>query len=307
MRRLLQCRHPANRRMQGVAWQHRHNTSDTFVRQQGVTLVELIVVMLLLGILAVGLTSYLRIGASMYVDGTVVQQTLQQSRFALERVVRELRGAVPNSVRVLNNADNSISCVEFTPLVQSGVYRDLPLYPTRRNWIGITTIGTSWSAATGQRLSVYPTDASHIYDLNQARSGVVAAIQNAPDDGDSNAHTRRVKLDDIAAQQMTFITESPQKRFYLLDAPVSFCLVGQQLRRYSGYGFNVAQPLPPPIANGEVIATGLTNQSGEPAFLLNAAVLNRNAVLHLFWRFSPARDVGQDLFFNHEVHIPNVP
>ena len=89
--------------------------------QQGVTLVELIVVMLLLGILATGLTSYLRIGASMYVDGTVVQQTLQQSRFALERVVRELRGAVPNSLRVLNNADNSISCVEFTPLVQSGI------------------------------------------------------------------------------------------------------------------------------------------------------------------------------------------
>jgi MSHA biogenesis protein MshO len=305
MRRLL-LRHPASTRVRGVAEQRRNNNSDNFVRQQGVTLVELIVVMLLLGILAVGLTSYLRIGASMYVDGTVVQQTLQQSRFALERVVRELRGAVPNSVRVLNNADNSISCVEFTPLVQSGVYRDLPLYPTRRNWIGITTIGTSWSAATGQRLSVYPTDASHIYDLNQARSGVVAAEQNEFD-ADGNDHTRRVKLDDFGGQLMTFITESPQKRFYLMDAPVSFCLVGQQLRRYSGYGYNAAQPLPPPIANGEVIANGLTNQSGEPAFLLNAAVLNRNAVLHLFWRFSPARDVGQDLFFNHEVHIPNVP
>ena len=42
-------------------------------------------------------------------------------------------------------------------------------------------------------------------------------------------------------------------------------------------------------------------------FRVSDAVLNRNAVLHLFWRFSPARDVGQDLFFNHEVHIPNVP
>lgn len=275
--------------------------------QQGVTLVELIVVMLLLGILATGLTSYLRIGASMYVDGTVVQQTLQQSRFALERVVRELRGAVPNSLRVLNNADNSISCVEFTPLVQSGIYRDLPLFPARRNWIGITTINTGWTTQAGQRLSVYPTDPSHIYDLNQARTGVVAALQNAPDDADNNAHTRRVTLDDVSGQAMTFITESPQQRFYILASPVSFCLVGQQLRRYSGYGFSVAQQLPPPVGAGEVIANGLTNQSGEPAFLLNAAVLNRNAVLHLFWRFSPAQDVGQDLFFNHEVHIPNVP
>jgi len=275
--------------------------------QLGVTLVELVVVILLLGILATGLTSYLRIGATMVVDATVVQQTLQQSRFALERVVRELRGAVPNSVRVLNSADNSVSCVEFTPLVQSGVYRDLPLYPARREWIGITTFNSGWTVQTGQRLSVYPTNSDHIYDLTQARTGVVAENQNAMDDGDGNANTRRVRLDDISGQDMAYITESPQKRFYLLDSPVSFCLVGQQLRRYSGYGFHVAQPLPPPVDKGDVIATGLTNQSGEPAFLLSAAVLNRNAVLHLFWRFSPARDVGQDLFFNHEVHIPNVP
>ena len=274
--------------------------------QLGVTLVELVVVILLLGILATGITSYLRIGASMYVDATVVQQTLQQSRFALERVVRELRGAVPNSVRVLSSADNSVSCVEFTPLVQSGVYRDLPRFPDRRNWIGITTISTGWTTQAGQRLSVYPTTADHIYDLAQARTGVVAANQAAMDDGDGNANTRRVRLDNISGQLMTYITESPQKRFYLLDSPVSFCLVGQQLRRYSAYGFNVAQPLPPQGV-GDVIANGLTNQSGEPAFLLNAAVLNRNAVLHLFWRFSPARDLGQDLFFNHEVHIPNVP
>lgn len=275
--------------------------------QLGATLVELIVVMLLLGILATGITSYLRMGASMYVDGTVVQQTLQQSRFALERVVRELRGAVPNSVRVLSSADNSVSCVEFTPLVQSGVYRDLPLFPTRRDWIGITTFSTGWTVQSGQRLSVYPTAANHIYDLAWAHTGVVASDQDALDDGDGNANTRRIRLDNISGQLMTFITESPQKRFYLLDSPVSFCLVGQQLRRYSGYGFHVVQQLPPPVGNGDVIATGLTNESDEPAFLLNAAVLNRNAVLHLFWRFSPARDVGQDLFFNHEVHIPNVP
>jgi MSHA biogenesis protein MshO len=275
--------------------------------QLGVTLVELVVVILLLGILATGITSYLRIGATMVVDATAVQQTLQQSRFALERVVRELRGAVPNSVRVLNSADNSVSCVEFTPLLQSGVYRDLPLFPDRRDWIGITTISTGWTAQAGQRLSVYPTNPDHIYDLTQARSGVVAALQNAPDDADGNPNTSRVTLDNISGQAMTYITESPQKRFYLFDRPVSFCLVGQQLRRYSDYGFSVGQQLPPPVDTGEVIATGLTNQSGEPAFLLNAAVLNRNAVLHLFWRFSPARDVGQDLFFNHEVHIPNVP
>ena len=60
-------------------------------RQHGVTLVELVVVMLLLGILGVGMTSYLRIGANMYVDGTTVQQTLQQ---LIRRLIQKLTLAV---------------------------------------------------------------------------------------------------------------------------------------------------------------------------------------------------------------------
>ncbi len=273
---------------------------------RGVTLVELIVVMLLLGILAVGLTSYLRLGAGMYMDANAVQQVLQQSRFALERTVREVRAAVPGSVRVSANADNSVSCVEFAPLAQSGIYRDLPLYPDRRNWIGVTSLNSGWTAQPGQRLTVYPTDASHIYALNQGRSADVAAAQNAPDDADGKAHTSRVSLADIGAQPASFVTESPQRRFYLAAQPVSICRVGAELRRYSNYGFLVAQPLPP-LVNSDLLAVGLNNSSSEAVFSYSGATLNRGAMLHLFWRFSPVASQGQDLFFNHEVHIPNVP
>lgn len=280
--------------------------SNTVWYQRGVTLVELIVVMLLLGILAVGLTSYLRLGAGMYMDANAIQQVLQQSRFALERVVREVRAAVPGSVRVSANADNSVSCVEFAPLALSGIYRDLPLFPDRRNWIGVTSLNTGWAAQPGQRLTVYATDASHIYALNQGRSADVAAVQNAPDDADGNAHTSRVSLANIGALQASFVTESPQRRFYLADQPVSICRVGAELRRYSNYGFLVAQPLPP-LVSGELLAVGLSNGSSEAVFSYSGASLNRSAILHLFWRFSPAVSQGQDLFFNHEVHIPNVP
>ncbi|WP_306520580.1 type II secretion system protein [Rheinheimera sp.] len=275
-------------------------------RSFGVTLVELIVVMLLLSILAVGVTTYVRLGAGMYMDANAVQQVLQQSRFALERVVREVRGAVPGSVRVAATADNSVSCVEFAPLAQSGIYRDLPLYPDRRNWIGVTSLNTGWTAQPGQRLTVYPTDASHIYALNQGRSADVATVQNAPDDADGKAHTSRISLADIGAQPASFVTESPQRRFYLAAQPVSICRVGAELRRYSNYGFLVAQPLPP-LVNSDLLAVGLNNSSSEAVFSYSGATLNRGAMLHLFWRFSPVASQGQDLFFNHEVHIPNVP
>jgi len=275
--------------------------------QAAFTLLEFIVVILILGIITTSVTSYVRLGAGMYVDATATQQILSQSRFALERVVREVRGAVPGSIRVLSNSDNSISCVEFTPLVLSGLYRNLPLHPQTRDWIGVTTATTGWSATAGDRVVVYPTDSSHVYDLNQRRSAVVAALQNAPSDADGNAHTGRIKLDLIGGVAPTFITESPQQRFFLAAPPVSFCLIGQQLRRYQNYGFQVGQSLPPSLTQSELMATGLYNQSSEPAFVLNTAALSRNAVLQIFWRFQPATELGQDLFFNHEVHIPNVP
>lgn len=283
-----------------------HQPSSTRLNA-GITLIELITVMLLLGILAVGVTSYLRLGATMYTEATSVQQVLQQSRFALERVTREVRGAVPGSVRVNGNSNNSINCVEFAPVAQSGIYRDLPLVPINRNWIGVTTIDTAWSVSSNQRLVVYATDASHVYTLSQNRSADIAAVQNAPDDADGNAHTRRISLLPNNAGQTNFGWESPQKRFYIANQPVSFCRQGNELRRYSNYGFSTAQPLPPNVA-GELMAVGINN-GNQAMFRYNitSVSLTRSAILHLFWRLSPAVDVGQDLSFNHEIHVPNVP
>jgi len=275
----------------------------------GITLIELITVMLLLGILAVGVTSYLRLGATMYTEATSVQQVLQQSRFALERVTREVRGAVPGSVRVSGNANNSINCVEFAPVAQSGVYRDLPLFPLNRDWIAVTTIDkdTDWSVNNNQRLVVYATDASHVYDLSQARSADIATNQSAIDDADGNAHTRRIRLLNNRPGQTTFAMQSPQKRFYIANRPVSFCRQGNELHRYSNYGFSTAQPLPPNVA-GELMAVGINNGNDAMFRYADANVsLTRSAILHLFWRLNPAVDVGQDLSFNHEIHVPNVP
>lgn len=285
-----------------------HQPSSTRLNA-GITLIELITVMLLLGILAVGVTSYLRLGATMYTEATSVQQVLQQSRFALERLTREVRGAVPGSVRVGGNSNNSINCVEFAPVAQSGIYRDLPLFPINRDWIAVTTIDidTDWSVNNSQRLVVYATDARHVYDLSQARSADIATNQSAMDDADGNAHTRRIRLLNNRPGQTNFALESPQKRFYIANRPVSFCRQGNELHRYSNYGFSTAQPLPPNVA-GELMAVGINN-GNEAMFRYNTAnvSLTRSAILHVFWRLSPAVDVGQDLSFNHEIHVPNVP
>jgi len=125
------------------------------------------------------------------------------------------------------------------------------------------------------------------------------------DDGDGNGHTQQVRLAAQGGLAATFATESPQKRFYLLSQPVSYCRTGSQLYRYSNYGFQVSQPLPP-ASSAELMAEGLSNLPSEPAFRYDSPVLTRNAVVHLFWRFSLTQQ-QPDLFFNHEVHLPNAP
>jgi MSHA biogenesis protein MshO len=271
--------------------------------QFGFTLVELMLVIVLLGIMALSVTRYLEFGVGMYNQSTEMQHALQQGRFALERISRELRQSTPSSIRIAKDAATGLSCVEFVPVRQSGVYQNIPLFPLRRDWLSILSLDTQWRGQVGDRITIYPTDPSHIYQTTQLRTATLGT-QNL-DDGDNNVHTQQVRLAMQAGLNATFATESPQKRFYLLGQPVSYCRVGGELYRYTDYGFQASQPLPP-VATAELMAEGFSNLPAEPVFRYDNPVLTRNAVVHLFWRFSLTQE-QPDLFFNHEVHLPNVP
>ncbi len=98
-----------------------------YKKQSGFTLIELVTVIVILGILSVGISSFLKFGAQIFVDATDRDKILSSARFAIERLNRELRGAVPNSARILVNNGNH--CIEFTPIAHSFVYIDIPVSP----------------------------------------------------------------------------------------------------------------------------------------------------------------------------------
>jgi MSHA biogenesis protein MshO len=52
------------------------------------------------------------------------------------------------------------------------------------------------------------------------------------------------------------------------------------------------------------MAEGL-NQGAQAPFVFTQGVLSRNSVVHLFLSFSS--NFSDNLFFNQEVHVPNVP
>ena len=260
---------------------------------KGFTLIELVVVMVMLAILAIGASSYLGIGATLFSEASQREQVLADGRFAAERVVRELRLAAPNSVRI--SSAGGVQCIEFAPVVSSGLYQNVPIAPASGS--DVQLLHSAWqNAFLGLPFSIYPRQPADIYQF-----GGATLLLNGTLDADTDGQAITVGITLATAHQ--FPTSSPEQRFYLLAAsPVSFCFnaLAQQLRRYDNYTYQALQPLPPQ-SNGVLMAKNVA----EVSFSNLPPALARNNVVNIVLRF--AGNANADLFFNYEVHLNNVP
>lgn len=268
---------------------------------RGFTLVELITVLVLLGISVVGLSTLLGNMSGIYLQSTQREQLLGQSRFVLERLNRELRDAVPNSLRVSNSG--SWSCLEFVPFSAVVRYRTIALRPDTLVTMDVVNQDPAFSAAAGQWLLVYPTSPADIYDVSSQK----VQLDSTPllNDGDGNAATYRLQL----SQAFGFGTASPATRAYLLDSPVSFCALGNEIRRYEGYGLQSSQPLPGSgLSSGALMARQISNDlATRPVFELLPDALTRNSLVQIQLELTSEQDSGTVLSYSHLVQVSNVP
>ena len=253
------------------------------MRCRGFTLVELVITLVVLSVLALGVSSYLGIGARMYTEAAEREQVLGQSRFVAERLVRELRNALPNSV-AFSAASN---CLEFLPVLYSGVYLSLP-YEQAQSSISVISPDllavspVSYSGANRPRLVVYPTNNNDVY--GSANPGSSVLLNSISTEDASQARFR------LNFASFRFRRQSPEQRFYISGDAVRYCLVG------TGPGqFSLQR-------NGVLMAEGLRSAD---VFRVSDAVLNRNAVVNVLLQFGSANN--PDMFFNYEVHLANVP
>ncbi|GAA4901837.1 prepilin-type N-terminal cleavage/methylation domain-containing protein [Ferrimonas pelagia] len=94
----------------------------------GFTLVELVLVILVLSVLAIGVTGFITRGTQIYVDGQLWQRHLGEVRYGAQRLSRELRDAVPGSVTISNSPGAAAqSCIRFLPILRAERYLAAPL------------------------------------------------------------------------------------------------------------------------------------------------------------------------------------
>ncbi len=278
----------------------------------GFTLMELILVVVVLGIMATATTSYLGLGARMYAEASDRDQLLSQSRFALERLTRELRNALPNSVR-LHNANNGWQCIEFVPVVVAARYTSIPTVAQPGNSIPLFSLASEWARLRTEeasyisnnktfRVYVYATDKSQIYPAADANPGRFHSLTS----GNLYSITGTVAPYNVTlnlSNNVSFSSSSPSNRLYLADEPVSYCITtARELVRYESYGFN---PGIPAVGNGQSALMANNLKTVQSEFTIEEAVLSRNSVVHVVLAFESG--FSDNLFFNQEIHIPNVP
>lgn len=258
--------------------------------QFGFTLIELIVVIVLMGIISVAGTEIIRNSADAYSKMTGRQAIGSAARVTVERVTRELRSALPNSVRV--NASNT--CFEFLPVNAAGTYITLPVSASATTFVS-ARMNPGLDAVSG-RVAVYSLS-NQVYDTAEGMLSPAATL------GAPNANNEIVVT---MASAYQFGNNSIQSRYYLVADPVSFCIDGDNLFRYQNYGLVTVQPdiadLPTSLPARALLANGLA--ASVSPFDVSGSTLTRNSIVRMDLIFSVS---GESARIEHEVQVRNVP
>ncbi len=219
------------------------------VNQRGVTLVELVMVIVVTGIIAAGVAVFIQRPVEGYIDAARRATLTDEADTALRRITRDLRTALPNSVRV----DPSGKFIEYIETIGGGRYRAEPDSLGGGEILDFTAADTTFDV-----LGPVPTlsAGNHIVVYNLFSTGTV-----------SNAYqgSNRASFVSVAPPTITiapvvslpFPEPSPAKRFHVVTGPVTYGCVGNQLLRYSGYPYNTAQLAPPVGGSSAVLAANI--------------------------------------------------
>ncbi len=239
-------------------------------RQQGFTLIELVTVIIILGILAAGASSFLQFSARIFAETSDRDELISSARFAIERLNREIRNAVPNSAEVAGG------CLTFTPILASTIYIDIPVAPEAgEDTISVIPFDKS-NFASATRVVVYPLAESDLDNASDKNHPFLALDDSA---GDTNPWALSF------ASDVLFETDSPTKRIYFYNTQVSYCINGTELNR-----------------NNVLMAQHLDNANS--GFVVEDATLQRNAYVQVTLGFDLN---SEQVSFTNEIQMPNVP
>jgi MSHA biogenesis protein MshO len=276
----------------------------TFSPPQGFTLIEMVITLLISSILAMGVVTYIADSATGFMESANRSRLASGGRTALDRMTMELHNALPNSVRVNAAALNGDQCLEFVPAIKATTYIDPSFSAGGSVSFEVVNFNplTAYASPAGVYAVIYPIDTDELYDYDDSR-GPLALVDEV---SDPNGADGVMTIDLNVAHR--FERRSSLQRLFLVNEPVSFCVVGDKLYRYADYGYTATQCAPstclPSILPDRAVFADSIDNTGLSAFSMSDATRRRNAIVSFDLNMSSQGDAVR---LNHEVLIHNVP
>jgi MSHA biogenesis protein MshO len=279
--------------------------------QKGFTLIELIIVILIIGILSGVIFTILSGPMTQFVQVEQRANLVDIAETALLRMTREIRLALPNSIRI-----NAGPEIEFIRTVDGGRYRE-KVDPSDAN--------IQCSSKSDERLS---------FSSNTDCFEILGALQNLPgtpltgsnqsncldqtalcmvvfNTGQSGANVYAkdniAAIETISTTSITFNNadvagfkfpyKSPRQRFFIIDTPVKFTCDGTKIDRVFDYDF---------FAGTGGTSNLLVNQLTDCTFTYNAGTATRSGLVTISITVRDD-DLGQEVTLLQQAHVDNQP
>lgn len=272
--------------------------------RRGFTLIELVIVITITGIVLAMIGPLLVRPFSLVTDQERRAQLLERAQAAITLVQRDVRNALPNSVRVTGGA------LELVPVLFAG------RYPYGDNSADIDTLTphgldqnfsvmADFNLPANARAVVNPHNTTLLYSaLADAYNGMVtpsSTTLSLIDNGNQDRITLSTsfRFDPVG-------NGSPSRRVFFVTTPISYVCENGQLLRFGDYSATVSQPTNPSVAPLSVAGSQALVSDGITfcQFRYAAGAAQRSGLLTIELELT---EQGESVRLIGQVHVENVP